>query len=66
MLIKPAAVTHQSDPNQRYVDLPITPDGGSVLLNLTTNPNIAPPGWYMLFVTNAAGVPSTAKWVHVG
>lgn len=26
---------------------------------------IAPPGWYMLFVVNASGVPSVARWVHV-
>jgi hypothetical protein len=65
-LMKPAAVTHQSDPNQRYVALPISGSGDSVNLNLTSNHNIAPPGWYMLFVTNANNVPSVAKWVHVG
>jgi len=27
--------------------------------------NIAPPGWYMLFVVNREGVPSVAKWVHL-
>jgi hypothetical protein len=65
-LIRPAAVTHQSDPNQRFVALPMSVHGNTVGLNLTSNPNIAPPGWYMLFVTNANGVPSVAKWVHVG
>ncbi len=65
-LIRPASVTHQSDPNQRFVALPITGTGTSLSLNLTSNPNLAPPGWYMLFVTNANGVPSVAKWVHVG
>src|SRR5439155_2448831 len=25
-----------------------------------------PPGWYMLFGMNSAGVPSMASWVHVG
>jgi hypothetical protein len=65
-LIKPAAVTHSSDPNQRYVELPMTVNGDTVGLNLTSNPNIAPPGWYMLFVVNAAGVPSIASWVQVG
>jgi hypothetical protein len=65
-LIRPAAVTHSSDPNQRYVELPMTVNGNEIGLNLTSNPNIAPPGWYMLFVTNAAGTPSVAKWVHVG
>jgi hypothetical protein len=65
-LIRPAAVTHSSDPNQRLVALPLTVSGNSIGLNVTTNPDIAPPGWYMLFVTNAKGVPSVAKWVHVG
>jgi len=65
-LIRPAAVTHSSDPNQRHVDLPMTVNGDTIGLNLTSNPNIAPPGWYMLFVINAADVPSVAKWVHVG
>lgn len=64
-LIRPAAVTHSSDPNQRLVDLPLTVSGGSVSLNVTSNPNLAPPGWYMLFVKNSAGTPSTAKWVHL-
>lgn len=65
-LIRPAAVTHSSDPNQRYVELPMTVNGGQIDLHLTSNPNIAPPGWYMLFTVNAAGVPSVAKWVKVG
>jgi hypothetical protein len=64
-LIRPAAVTHSSDPNQRYVDLPMTVNGNSIGLNVTSNPNIAPPGWYMLFVTNANGVPSVAQWIHL-
>jgi hypothetical protein len=65
-LIRPSAVTHSSDPNQRYVALPMTVSGNNIGLNVTSNPNIAPPGWYMLFVTNANGVPSVAKWVHLG
>jgi hypothetical protein len=64
-LIRPAAVTHSSDPNQRFVDLPMTVNGNSIGLNVTSNPDIAPPGWYMLFVTNANGVPSVAQWVHL-
>jgi hypothetical protein len=65
-LIRPAAVTHSSDPNQRYVDLPMTVNGNTIGLNLTSNPNIAPPGWYMLFAVGTNGVPSVAQWVHVG
>jgi hypothetical protein len=65
-LLAPESVTHQSDPNQRFISLPISGSGTKLALNLTSNPNIAPPGWYMLFVDNANGVPSVAKWVHVG
>jgi Domain of unknown function (DUF1929) len=65
-LIRPAAVTHSSDPNQRYVDLPITVNGdGSLGLNVTSDDNIAPPGWYMLFVENGNGVPSVASWIQL-
>ncbi|MGC9438672.1 galactose oxidase-like domain-containing protein [Streptomyces sp. WG5] len=64
-LIRPAAVTHSSDPNQRFVDLPLSVDGNNVDLNVTSNPNLAPPGWYMLFAVDAGGVPSVAKWVHL-
>ena len=64
-LISAASVTHSSDPNQRFVELPLTESGDQIGLNVTTNPNIAPPGWYMLFVTNANGVPSVARWIHL-
>jgi hypothetical protein len=65
-LIRPAAVTHSSDPNQRFLDLPMTVDGNNIDLNVTSNPNMAPPGWYMLFAVDANGIPSVAEWVHLG
>ncbi|GLF93106.1 DUF1929 domain-containing protein [Streptomyces yaizuensis] len=65
-LIRPAAVTHSSDPNQRFVDLPLTVNGSTIDLNVTSNPNLAPPGWYMLFAVDANGIPSVAEWVHLG
>lgn len=64
-LIRPAAVTHSSDPNQRFVDLPLSVDGNNVDLNVTSNPDLAPPGWYMLFAVDANGVPSVAQWIHL-
>jgi hypothetical protein len=64
-LIRPASVAQSSDPNQRLVALPVSVSGDHVKLTVTGNPDIAPPGWYMLFVVNASGVPSVAAWVHV-
>jgi hypothetical protein len=66
-LIRPSAVTHSVDTEQRVVDLPARKVAPGVLkLSVTNDHDIAPPGWYMLFVTNDNGVPSEAKWVHLG
>jgi len=67
VLIAPGAVTHANDMNQRYV--PLVETGrttGTLSLSAPANPNLAPPGWYMLFLVDAQGVPSEAKWVRVG
>ncbi|MFE7192117.1 galactose oxidase-like domain-containing protein [Kitasatospora sp. NPDC057541] len=65
-LVRPSSVTHATDVEQRSVALDIgarTADG--VALTLPANPNLLPPGWYMLFVTDAAGTPSPARWIQV-
>jgi hypothetical protein len=65
-LIRPGATTHSFDTSQRLVELPITArENAGVSVEITGEPNIAPPGWYMLFITNTKGVPSVAKWVHL-
>ena len=64
-LIRPASVTHQADPNQRSVDLTLTGTGANLTVKIPNNRNLLPPGYYMLFVQDTNGVPSTAKWVHI-
>ncbi len=64
-LVRPSAVTHSNDPDQRLVDLTFTQDGADVEANLDANPNLTPPGWYMLFGVDENNVPSVATWVHV-
>jgi hypothetical protein len=60
------AVTHSNDGNQRLVDVPFVPKAdGSLQLSVTSNPNLAPPGWYMLFAVDVTGVTSVASWVHI-
>lgn len=65
VLIKAGAVTHAFDMDQRLVGLSFTV--GSGVLNATTPPNsnIAPPGYYLLFVLNSSGVPSVAQFVQL-
>ncbi len=65
-LVKAAAVTHSNNFDQRYVDCAFSAGGGALHATAPPNGNHAPPGWYMLFVVNAAGVPSIARWVRVG
>jgi hypothetical protein len=65
VLVRPGAPTHAFDMEQRLVGLSYTV--GSGVLNVTSPPNgnIAPPGYYMLFVLNTAGVPSLARFIRV-
>ncbi|HTB93375.1 MAG TPA: galactose oxidase-like domain-containing protein [Candidatus Sulfotelmatobacter sp.] len=65
VLMRDGAVTHAFDMDQRYVGLSFT--AGAGVLNVTGPPNgnIAPPGYYMLFILNSAGVPSVATILQV-
>lgn len=64
-LMSPMSATHQTDTNARLVDLPISGTGGNRTAQVPNNPNILPPGPYMLSVLDADGVPSIAKWVWI-
>lgn len=65
-LVRPMATTHSYDSEQRLVDITFRRNGVCKLnAHVPSNPNLVPPGWYMLFVVNRRGVPSVAKWVHV-
>jgi hypothetical protein len=66
-IIRPCVTTHSFDGSQRLVDLQIVSQAGTtVKVNVPGNRNFAPPGWYMLFIVNNGGIPSEAKWVHLG
>jgi hypothetical protein len=65
-LIRPSTATHALNPEQRVIKVPIREVGdGTLDVRVTADRSIAPPGWYMLFVTDHAGVPSVARWVHL-
>jgi hypothetical protein len=65
-IIRPGITTHAFDSSQRLVDLDITAQrNGIISITAPTDPTIAPPGWYMLFVVDQAKVPSIAHWVHL-
>jgi galactose oxidase-like protein len=50
---------------QRYVALPFAAGGGTLSVREPSSSAEAPPGWYMLFLIDDAGVTSVSTWVHV-
>jgi hypothetical protein len=66
VLIRAGAVTHAFDMDQRLVGLNFS-IANSNTLNVTgpPNSNIAPPGYYLLFILYSSGVPSVAKFVQI-
>jgi hypothetical protein len=62
-LMRPGSVTHGFDEDQRFIPLAFTAQ--SVLtIEAPGNGNLAPPGYYMLFLVNGNGVPSVASFVR--
>ena len=64
-LIRTGGVTHFFDQNERYLPLSFTQTSGGLTVTAPVNANLAPPGYYMLFIVNSAGVPSIAPFVQV-
>jgi len=50
---------------QRYIPLSFTAGATSITATAPANANVAPPGFYMLFIIDANGVPSVARMVSV-
>lgn len=66
VLLAPISVTHHTDSGQRFVKLPIQSRTASSLTGLApVNGNIAPPGFYMLFIIKTNGIPSEGRFVQI-
>jgi len=59
------ATTHGFDQNQRFNRLSFSQASGRLTVTAPSNPNLAPPGYYMLFLVNSSGVPSVAAMVSI-
>ena len=53
------------DQNTCYVALTFQPAPGGLTLSAPASANFAPPGYYMLFLVNGAGVPSIAPFIQL-
>ena len=65
MLMRPCAVTHSVDMDQRAVVVETTGGAGTVDVKFPTDHSLAPPGYYMLFFLSAASVPSVATFLNL-
>jgi hypothetical protein len=64
-LIKLPSVTHSFDQSQRINSLSFRRVSGGMRVTAPANGNVCPPGHYMMFILNDAGVPSVARIVHI-
>jgi hypothetical protein len=64
-LVRNGAVTHAFNADQRLVGVSFTKGSGVLTVTAPPNHNIAPPGYYMLFLVNNSGVPSVASFIQV-
>ncbi len=66
VLIKTGSLTHSFDFEQRYLELDFSILNNQLQVAAPNNGNLAPPGYYMLFVIDQQGVPSKATIITIG
>ena len=64
-LVRLSSVTHSVNMNQRFNELTFSHVAFGMRVNAPSNANECPPGHYMLFIINNAGVPSVARIVKI-
>ncbi len=57
--------THSFNESQRINRLSFSRAASSVQVTAPTDPNLTPPGYYMLFVLNGNGVPSVSRIIRI-
>ena len=70
VLIRPGSATHALNMEQRLIGLcggtsPCSASGNTLSLTTPPDGSIAPPGYYMLFLLDSAGVPSKASFIQL-
>jgi len=71
VLVRPMAITHQTDTEQRVLDMPVTHDPMNPTQLTLVAPHgghphaFAPKGYYMLFAVRNDGVPSEGKFIFL-
>ena len=63
--VKSGSATHGWNMEQRFVDLPFNAQGSTLSVQIPGRASDVPPGMWMMFVIDDAGVPSEAKLMRV-
>ena len=63
--VKTGSATHGWNMEQRFVDLPFNAEGSTLSVQIPGRASDVPPGMWMMFVVDDAGVPSEAKLMRV-
>ena len=64
-LLKISATTHGFNMEQRMLKLNFTQTTGGFNVQAPANANLAPPGYYALYILNSAGVPSVGSVIRI-
>jgi hypothetical protein len=71
VLVRPMAITHQTDTEQKVLEMPYIHDHAHPTHLTVTAPHgghphsMAQQGYYMMFAIKNSGVPSVAKWIYL-
>jgi galactose oxidase len=64
--IRLSSVTHATNMEQRINRLVFSLASGGLNVTAPSDPNLCPPGYYLLFILNGNGVPSAGRLVSIG
>jgi hypothetical protein len=64
-LIRSGTVTHAFNMDQRFLSLTFQQTADGLTVQVPANGNLAPPGFYLLFLINTEGVPSIGAFVQL-
>ena len=65
VLVAPGSTTHGNDMHQRFIKLSVQALSNGLSVTVPSSNALVPPGHYMLFVVDSAGIPSVAKFIHI-
>lgn len=65
-LVRLSSVTHAFNMDQRFLRLSFTQAAGGLTVTGPPAPEVAPPGYYLLFLVNQTGVPSVGRFIRIG